>query len=86
MRLLDRRELPGFASYLLPRTRAALERGDMAVTAVGAVCGLLNGAIVAVAKVPSLVVTLGTLYAFRGLDSLWASSSDRLQINAADLP
>ena len=39
MRLLDRRELPGFAPYLLPRTRAALERGDMAVTAVGAVCG-----------------------------------------------
>jgi rhamnose transport system permease protein len=36
--------------------------------------------------VPSLVVTLGTLYAIRGLDSLWASSSDRLQINASDLP
>ncbi|WP_448626344.1 ABC transporter permease [Geodermatophilus sp. URMC 64] len=54
--------------------------------AVGAVCGLVNGAIVAVAKVPSLVVTLGTLYAFRGLVSLWASSSDRLQINAADMP
>jgi rhamnose transport system permease protein len=53
---------------------------------VGALCGLLNGAIVAIAKVPSLVVTLGTLYAFRGLDSLWASTSDRLQINAADLP
>ncbi|RZU32088.1 ABC transporter permease [Blastococcus saxobsidens] len=53
---------------------------------VGALCGVLNGAIVAIAKVPSLVVTLGTLYAFRGLDSLWASSSDRLQINAADLP
>jgi len=58
----------------------------LAGMAVGAACGLLNGAIVAVAKVPSLVVTLGTLYAFRGLDSLWASSSDRLQINAADLP
>jgi rhamnose transport system permease protein len=54
--------------------------------AVGAVCGLVNGAIVAVAKVPSLVVTLGTLYAFRGVDSLWASSADRLQINAADMP
>ena len=53
---------------------------------VGALCGLLNGVIVAVAKVPSLVVTLGTLYAFRGLDSLWASQSGRLQINAADLP
>jgi rhamnose transport system permease protein len=58
----------------------------LAGMAVGAACGFLNGAIVAVAKVPSLVVTLGTLYAFRGLDSLWASSSDRLQINAADLP
>ena len=53
---------------------------------VGALCGLLNGVVVAVAKVPSLVVTLGTLYAIRGLDSLWASSSDRLQINASDLP
>jgi rhamnose transport system permease protein len=58
----------------------------LAGTGVGALCGLVNGAIVAIAKVPSLVVTLGTLYAFRGLDSLWASSSDRLQINAADLP
>jgi rhamnose transport system permease protein len=58
----------------------------LAGMAVGAACGLINGAIVAVAKVPSLVVTLGTLYAFRGLDSLWASSADRLQINAADMP
>jgi rhamnose transport system permease protein len=58
----------------------------LAGMAVGAACGLINGAIVAVAKVPSLVVTLGTLSAFRGLDSLWASSADRLQINAADMP
>jgi rhamnose transport system permease protein len=68
----------------LPGTPVALV--VLAGMAVGAVCGVLNGAIVAIAKVPSLVVTLGTLYAFRGLDSLWASSSDRLQINAADLP
>ncbi len=54
--------------------------------AVGALCGVLNGAIVAVARVPSLVVTLGTLYALRGLDSLVAGSTHRLQINAADLP
>ncbi|ASO22533.1 rhamnose transport system permease protein [Actinoalloteichus hoggarensis] len=52
----------------------------------GAACGLVNGAVVAVAGVPSLVVTLGTLYVFRGLDSIWASASGRLQINAADLP
>jgi rhamnose transport system permease protein len=51
--------------------------------AVGAVCGVLNGAIVAVAKVPSLVVTLGTLYVFRGLDYFWATGK---QINAADMP
>ncbi|WP_084643824.1 ABC transporter permease [Actinoalloteichus hymeniacidonis] len=53
---------------------------------VGAACGLFNGAVVAVARVPSLVVTLGTMYMFRGLDSIWAASSGRLQINAADLP
>ncbi|HEX2072196.1 MAG TPA: ABC transporter permease [Geodermatophilus sp.] len=58
----------------------------LAGMAVGSLCGLVNGAIVATAKVPSLVVTLGTLYAFRGVDSLWASSADRLQINAADMP
>ncbi|MGY1846732.1 ABC transporter permease [Blastococcus sp. SYSU DS1021] len=54
--------------------------------AVGAVAGVVNGVIVAVAKVPSLVVTLGTLYVFRGIDALWASTSGRLQINATDLP
>lgn len=58
----------------------------LAGMAVGALCGLVNGVVVAVAKVPSLVVTLGTLYAIRGLDSLWGSTSGRLQINATDLP
>jgi rhamnose transport system permease protein len=58
----------------------------LAGMAVGALCGLVTGLVVALAKVPSLVVTLGMLYGIRGLDSLWASSTDRLQINAADLP
>jgi rhamnose transport system permease protein len=49
----------------------------------GAVCGAINGGLVAVARVPSLVVTLGTLYIFRGLDYMWASGQ---QINAADMP
>jgi ribose/xylose/arabinose/galactoside ABC-type transport system permease subunit len=35
--------------------------------AVGAVCGLLNGALVRFGQVPALVVTLGTLYAYRGI-------------------
>jgi rhamnose transport system permease protein len=50
---------------------------------VGALCGLLNGALVAAGKVPSLVVTLGTLYVIRGLDYAWAQGR---QINAANLP
>ncbi|NUT46453.1 MAG: ABC transporter permease [Saccharothrix sp.] len=50
--------------------------------ALGAVCGAVNGALVAVAKVPALVVTLGTLYVFRGLDYGWASATGVRQVNA----
>jgi rhamnose transport system permease protein len=50
---------------------------------VGVACGAVNGAVTAVGKVPSLVVTLGTLYVFRGIDYAWAGGR---QINAADLP
>jgi rhamnose transport system permease protein len=38
--------------------------------AIGAVCGTVNGAITAVGRVPSLVVTLATLYIIRGVDVL----------------
>ena len=34
-------------------------------------------------RVPALVVTLGTLYVFRGIDYIWAGGQ---QINAADMP
>jgi rhamnose transport system permease protein len=50
---------------------------------LGGICGLFNGAIVSLGKVPSLVVTLGTLYVFRGVDFAWARGR---QINAANLP
>lgn len=49
----------------------------------GAVLGLVNGALVAFGKVPALVITLGTLYAYRGIDVLWAGSN---RINASDMP
>jgi rhamnose transport system permease protein len=39
--------------------------------AVGAFLGLINGLLVAFLKVPSLVITLGTLYAYRGIAILW---------------
>jgi rhamnose transport system permease protein len=51
--------------------------------ALGAACGLLNGLLVTFGRVPALVVTLGTLYAFRGLAFLW---TDGRQINAETLP
>jgi len=59
----------------------------IAVFAVGIVAGgllgLINGALVAFAKVPALVITLGTLYAYRGINVLW-TGSDR--INSSDMP
>ncbi|MEE6258833.1 ABC transporter permease [Plantactinospora sonchi] len=55
----------------------------LAGVGVGVLCGVVNGALIAVARVPALVVTLGTLYVFRGVDYSWAAGQ---QINAADLP
>jgi rhamnose transport system permease protein len=51
--------------------------------AIGAAFGALNGLIVTVARVPSLVVTLGTLYIIRGIDGAWAGGN---QVNASMLP
>jgi rhamnose transport system permease protein len=51
--------------------------------ALGAACGLFNGALVTWGKVPALVVTLGTLYMFRGLAFLWTNGT---QVNAETLP
>jgi rhamnose transport system permease protein len=51
--------------------------------ALGAACGLVNGVLVTWGRVPALVVTLGTLYVFRGLAFLW---TDGRQVNAETLP
>ncbi len=50
---------------------------------VGVTCGIVNGLVVTVARVPSLVVTLGTLYIIRGIDGAWAGGN---QVNASMLP
>ncbi|WP_127499958.1 ABC transporter permease [Actinoplanes solisilvae] len=50
---------------------------------VGAVAGLVNGVLVRYGKVPALVVTLGTLYIYRGITYSWAGGS---QVNADELP
>ena len=50
---------------------------------VGALLGLVNGLLVALGRVPALVITLGTLYIYRGVVLAWAGSD---RINAGDLP
>jgi rhamnose transport system permease protein len=52
-------------------------------TLFGAGLGLVNGLLVAWGKVPALVITLGTLYIYRGIFLTWAGSN---RINASDLP
>jgi rhamnose transport system permease protein len=50
---------------------------------VGGLLGLVNGALVAYGGVPALVITLGTLYIYRGVVLSWAGSD---RINASDMP
>ncbi|BDV32038.1 ABC transporter permease [Microbacterium terricola] len=49
----------------------------------GALLGAINGALVAFARVPAMVITLGTLYAYRGINVMWAGSN---RVNASDMP
>ncbi|MFE6256517.1 ABC transporter permease [Agromyces sp. NPDC057865] len=78
----------GLSAYLCGRLFIDLEGIPIVAVFViviifGGLLGLVNGALVAFAKVPSLVITLGTLYAYRGINVLW-TGGDR--INASDLP
>jgi rhamnose transport system permease protein len=50
--------------------------------AIGVALGFLNGALVAVAKVPGMVITLGMMYVLRGVTIMWAGSG---RINSGDL-
>ena len=69
---------------LLSATTACRSRScSCSASALGAAFGLMNGVLVAWGQVPSLVVTLGTLYVIRGIDFLWAHGR---QINAATCP
>jgi len=70
--------------------RIFLEQPGMPTVAVfvvgllaGGLLGLVNGVLVAYGAVPSLVITLGTLYIYRGIMLTWAGSD---RINAGDLP
>ncbi|MSS84389.1 ABC transporter permease [Actinomycetaceae bacterium WB03_NA08] len=51
--------------------------------AFGTLLGCVNGALVAFGRVPGMVITLGTLYVFRGINVMWTGSN---RINASELP
>jgi rhamnose transport system permease protein len=51
--------------------------------AIGTLCGVVNGFLVAYGRLPSVIATLGTLSIFRGLAFVYANGR---QINAQDLP
>jgi rhamnose transport system permease protein len=55
----------------------------LAAVLLGALLGLANGLVVTIARVPSLVITLGTLYIYRGIVLTWAGSN---RVNAGDMP
>ena len=78
----------GFTAYLTGRL--FIDHPGLPIVAVvaagvlaGAVLGAVNGLLVAIAKVPALVITLGTLYIYRGIVLSWAGSN---RINAGDMP
>ena len=50
---------------------------------LGLVLGCINGLLVTVGRVPAIIVTLGTLYIFRGFDFVVAGGT---QVSASDVP
>ena len=77
----------GFTAYLTGRMFIDTGLPIIAVILVGivagALLGLVNGLLVGFGKVPALVITLGTLYIYRGVVLSWAGSN---RINPSDLP
>lgn len=45
----------------------------------GAICGVINGTIVVVTGIPTLIATLGTQMAFRGVADMWGAGVDMEQ-------
>jgi rhamnose transport system permease protein len=78
----------GLTAYLVGRLFVDQPGMPIVVVAIigmlfGAMLGLVNGALVAFGRVPALVVTLGTMYVYRGVFLEWAGGD---RINAGDMP
>lgn len=77
----------GLTAYLTGRlfvdTNLPVVLVVLAAILVGGGLGLINGILVTFGRVPSLVITLGTLYIYRGVFLSWAGSD---RITASDIP
>ena len=73
----------GSASIMQGNPDLGIIAGVTAACGIGMLCGLFNGVIVTFGRVPAIVVTLGTLSVFRGINSLWAGGK---QISADKVP
>jgi rhamnose transport system ATP-binding protein len=73
----------GAASVMQGNPDIGIIAGVGAACGIGMLCGLFNGAVVTFGRVPAIVVTLGTLSVFRGLNNLWAGGK---QISADKVP
>jgi rhamnose transport system ATP-binding protein len=73
----------GAASFMHNHPASAVLVGVGVASLIGLGCGILNGLVVTLGGVPSIVVTLGSLAVFRGLVSLWAGGR---QISADQVP
>jgi rhamnose transport system permease protein len=78
----------GFAAFVAANLfkqhpGVALLSGILLGCALGLALGVLNGFIVTWGRVPASVAALGTLYAYRGLDFIYAGGN---QVSASDVP
>ena len=73
----------GAASFMHLHPASSVLAGVGVACGIGLACGFANGLVVTIGGVPAIVVTLGTLAVFRGLDSLWAGGH---QISADQVP
>ena len=73
----------GAATTLHAHPELNVFAGLAVASGIGLLCGLVNGAVVTIGRVPAIVVTLGTLSVFRGIDSLWTGGK---QISADQVP
>lgn len=73
----------GAASTLHAHPEIGVLGAVLLACGIGLAAGLVNGAIITYGRLPAIVVTLGTMTIFRGLNSVWAGGT---QVSADQVP